>query len=867
MAFSALPVFGQDPNNLAVDGTIKDESGARLSGAVVTLYRDGVELNKVTTGNNGRFDLYLDFGYEFIVEISKASYVTKRLYFNTGNVPEDEQMWGYEYGGFLVDMIKRMDGVDYSILDQPIGKVYYEANVENFVNDRVYTKEIKAEVDRLEQAQKDAVKAEQERLKRIEEDYKLAISDAQRAMADGDYLTAQDNLIAAQGMKPQAQEPAQLLAQVEAKLNAAGQEDERYLTILTSADQAFGNENFDEAIKLYNDALVVKPTESYPKERIAESQKLLDAKKAAEREAEALAEKDKAYNDAIAKADAAYTKGAWRDAKALYQNALAHKDDPHPKKRIAEIDIKLEENALAQKELENAARLEAEFKMKVDKGLAALSAENFDMAKGHFSEALAIKSDEDVRQKLAFIEQKLEEQVAQNLAAEEAKRVNAAYVQKILEADKAFNQRNFEDAKPIYKAALALKGGEVYPKQQIEKIEKELGALADAERRKQEQLRVDQEFAALVNEGDKSFSGKNFNNALSQYESALALKDNQDVKNKIAATKDALARLAKSQEAQMRYEKTIAEADEMFDNKAFEKAMETYNLAAGMMPNEAYPKERMKAIETILAKQKQETAAAEQEKERQENFERLISEAEGLLKADNLDGAEAAARNAENLNANDPRLTKLLEEIDVRQREKAELAKKAEAEKAKRAEYEQYIKEGTLAMRNGDFGHARINFDNAASLYPNEKEPPSKIAELERLELAAEEASRNSKYAEFIAEADKAFNTKDYGVALAQYESALELKPNEPYPQERIIKLEQLIKEAEAKAIQAEKDSHRHVVEESYDEGRSKVTIRRVTVNGKEEVYKRVVHSWGGKYYFLDDKPITELVWNRETVK
>ena len=64
-----------------------------------------------------------------------------------------------------------------------------------------------------------------------------------------------------------------------------------------------------------------------------------------------------------------------------------------------------------------------------------------------------------------------------------------------------------------------------------------------------------------------------------------------------------------------------------------------------------------------------------------------------------------------------------------------------------------------------------------------------------------------------------------------------------------------------------EEDNKRRVIEETFDEGRTKVTIKRVTIAGREQVYKRVVHSWGGKYYFLDEQPITELVWNRETVK
>ena len=90
---------GQDANNLALDATVKDQSGGKLTGVDVTLMQDGVLVTKVKTGKNGRFDLLLDFDHEYIIEASKGGYVSKKMYVNTRNVPEDEQLWGYEYGG------------------------------------------------------------------------------------------------------------------------------------------------------------------------------------------------------------------------------------------------------------------------------------------------------------------------------------------------------------------------------------------------------------------------------------------------------------------------------------------------------------------------------------------------------------------------------------------------------------------------------------------------------------------------------------------------------------------------------------------------------------------------------------------------
>jgi hypothetical protein len=70
--------FTQDVNNLAIDATVKDKEGGRLQSAKVTLIQDGAEVNRVTTGKNGRFDLFLDFGHEYLIEIEKSGFVSKK---------------------------------------------------------------------------------------------------------------------------------------------------------------------------------------------------------------------------------------------------------------------------------------------------------------------------------------------------------------------------------------------------------------------------------------------------------------------------------------------------------------------------------------------------------------------------------------------------------------------------------------------------------------------------------------------------------------------------------------------------------------------------------------------------------------------
>ena len=868
----SLSLQAQDPNNLAVDGTVKDEDGGRITGASIALYQDGVELKRVTTGNNGRFDLYLDFGHEYIIEISKSSYVTKKLYLNTNNVPVDEQLWGYEFGGFVVDMFKRMDGVDYSILDKPIGKVYYEPNVENFVDDKLYTREIKAEVDRLEQAQKDKIKAEKEQEKRLEEDYQLAIKDAQAAIDDGDYLLAKDNLLAAQSMQPDSKIASQMLSQVEAKLNTEGAAQEKYLSVLASADQAFGNQNYEAAIAAYQEALALKPSEDYPKNRLKESQELFAKQKLEREAAAALAAKDKQYNDEIAKADAAYAKNEFTNARALYQNALKYKDDAYPKSKLKEIEIRLADLALEQEKKQKQAQIDAAYADKIDKANTAFNTQNYQLAEQHYQAALGIKPDEVYpKTQLEVIQTKLSELAeADKLQAEKLKLDND-YKAAIARADKAYAAKSYEVAKTEYQAALSIKPKEIYPSDLVKKIDAELSRLAALESenaKKEAELKKQKEYEGLIAVANEDFGKKDWNTAIANYKLALGLKPNESYpKTQISLAEAEIAKVSKQAELDDAYNKRIASGDAAFNRGEYANAIAEYNGALSVKANEKYPKNKIAEIEGILNSIAAAQSAAEAEAKEKEAYENLLKRAQGELDAGDYRAARASYTEAQSQNPSDPFPTSQIKKIDQLIVEKEAKEKEETAKANLLAEYNNYMRSGNEAMVSKDYVVARTSYTAALAIFPDEALPKSKLSMIDDLEQKAEQARIKEEYNAAIAIADKFFLDKNYEEAKTKYQDALTILPRQSHAQERLQKCDEMIAELSKVAATEEEDNKRRVIEETFDEGRTKVTVRRVIVNGREEVYKRVVHSWGGKYYFLDEQPITELVWNRETVK
>ena len=268
-------------NNLAIEGVVKDDNGNRLTSSTVTLIQDGAKVDKVSTGKNGRFDFYLEFDHEFIVVISKSGYVTKRIDFNTKNIPEDEKQWGYERD-ISVNLFKEVEGVDYSILKKPIGKFYYEPNIENFVTDVIYTKSIKNELERLEDEYKEKVKDLANSEKQEERDYLLAIKDAETALSDGDLDHARDNINAAQSLKPDAARPTQLLAELNQKQEADKKRKSEYDNVVAGADVAFKSGDYQSAKNAYSQALVIVPNSSYPLSQITEVNKKLQEEASAQ---------------------------------------------------------------------------------------------------------------------------------------------------------------------------------------------------------------------------------------------------------------------------------------------------------------------------------------------------------------------------------------------------------------------------------------------------------------------------------------------------------------------------------------------------------------------------------------------------------
>lgn len=262
----------------------------------------------------------------------------------------------------------------------------------------------------------------------------------------------------------------------------------------------------------------------------------------------------------------------------------------------------------------------------------------------------------------------------------------------------------------------------------------------------------------------------------------------------------------------------MAQADKDFKAKAYDAATTGYTAALEVKPGEKHPTDRLAEIRSLLQAQ----AAADSLKAAKDaaERERLAEEARRKAEADSLKAAQEAAE---------------------RERLDAERRSKAEAEAALQARYDDAILKADAAFRNQAYELAREGYNEALAVKPAEQYPVGQLAAIEKAladrskaeqdAAAAAEAERlaeqerqrklaeqadadraaldrarqereakqalDERYNGVIRQADEALASKTYTAARDLYAQALDIKPDETYPQVKIGQIDQLLAEQE----------------------------------------------------------------------
>jgi hypothetical protein len=262
----------------------------------------------------------------------------------------------------------------------------------------------------------------------------------------------------------------------------------------------------------------------------------------------------------------------------------------------------------------------------------------------------------------------------------------------------------------------------------------------------------------------------------------------------------------------------------------------------------------------VAKRREEERRKAEEErqaKDLQERYDAAIAAGDAAFGRSDWNEAETRYTDALKLKAQEKYPKDQL--VAIAQR-KAEEAKRAEEEKRRREEdarYNELIAKADKAFDKGDWSAAINNYKDASRVKPDESYPKDRIAACEReMDAAAaaraeadrmvrEAQERTKLYNDLVAAADKEFTAKRYDQAEAKYREALDIKPSERHPTDRLAEIQSIrdalaAADAEAARRAAEEKARREEEEQR----------RLAEAEAKEARYKAFID--------LADKDVTE---------
>ena len=679
--------------------------------------------------------------------------------------------------------------------------------------------------------------------------YRIAISNGDQAFDIASYPKALAEYKNALSLQPGEDHPKARIAAIEALVLKEKDSQDSYNKAIANADRDFGMKKYPDAITGYQTALTLKPTEKYPQDKITEINSILDKQKSVQEN----------YDRAIMDADKSFGEKNYSIALIDYQTALGLKPfETYPKDKISKINSILGQ----QKALQDS------YEKTIINGDKEFGEKNYPLALTSFQSALAIKPAEKYPQeKITEIEGILAKQ----------KSLQENYDKAIIAADKDLAEKKYPEALNGYQSALVLKPAETYPQGKINEINGMLGqqkdlqnnydktiaaadkyfvekdfplaltsfqsalAIKPAEKYPQEKIteintillrqkEIQDNYDKTIAAADKDFGAQKYQEAISGYKSALALKPIEKYpQDKISEINGILANQKSVQE---NYDKVIIDADKSFSEKNYPLALAAYQMALGLKPSETYPKGKISEINSILG----------QQKELQDSYDKAITDADrsfgkkeyteategyksallikpsesypqekiteivGLLAKQNVlnESYSKAIVNADkafgekdySLALTGYQLALGLKPEETYPQEKINAINAAFAEDKEKTDqrYAELISKADADYSKQDYTNARISYQQATSMKPGEAYPKDKLTEISNLLLARSKEMKDD-YDRIIVDADKAYAARIFDQAIGFYENAITAKPDESYPGEMIAKIQKYMAE------------------------------------------------------------------------
>ena len=453
-------------------------------------------------------------------------------------------------------------------------------------------------------------------------------------------------------------------------------------------------------------------------------------------------------------------------AKTYYEMALKQRpNDTEARKKLDQTLVKIQQDSEKQEI----------FYAHLDAGDALNAQNKYEEALEEYNKALAIFPDdkyvgaqaETIR---GILKERSDKQEAYNTA--------------IAQGNNLLEEENFDAAIMQFEIAKDIFPNDNLPKERI----------AEAKRLQSVYNEKVSRFNNLMEEANNLSLRKNFDGAIQKLNQALEIFPNDSQAQTLLQT------MQSSKATNDAYNAIIAEADQLYESKAYKEAKTKYQSALSVVAGDAYATEMLSRLDPLIAQQDAEEAAriaAEQE------AARLAAEAEAARIAAEAEAARIAAEQEAARLAAEEAARKAAEEEAARLA--ADAAAAAEAERQAQIQTTLGAAEGLFAQNK--YVEAKAKYQEVFAFDEGNATATAKIAEIDGIlaQIAAdEEAARiereriealRPQYNAFIKEGDKQYASKTFDKAVEAYAKAEELNIGETYPTEMIERINKIIED------------------------------------------------------------------------
>jgi tetratricopeptide (TPR) repeat protein len=475
------------------------------------------------------------------------------------------------------------------------------------------------------------------------------------------------------------------------------------------------------------------------------------------------AQNAESYESLMKKGNEKFSAKDYISAKTYYEMALKQKaNDPTARKKLDETVKKIQEDG---------ARQEV-FYAHLDTGDQFYNQQRYEEALAEYELALKV-----------FPEDKYVGGQAEAVRAilKERQDKQDAFDTAMSQGETLLAEENYDAAIFQFETAIGIFPNDKLPKEK----------LAEAKQKKQLYTEKVNLFDKTMEEARQLGLRKNYDAALAKLDQALELFPNDLQANTMKSEYQA----AKGQTDL--YNGIIAEADQLYESKAYKEAKTKYQGALSVVAGDAYATDMIARLDPLIAQQDAEEAAriaaeleaarlaAEAEAARlaaEAEAARLAAEAEAARIAAEQEAARLAAEEAARIAAEEEAARLAAEAEAARiaaEEEAARQAALAAAEAERQATIKSMLDAADALFDQKEYANAKVKYQEVVAFDEGNATATAKISEIDGI-LAQMAAELEAHYNDAINAGNQAMSAEKFSEAITHYQSALVYKPADP---------------------------------------------------------------------------------------